>query len=400
MRGRLASSTLLGSFWQAVRVACQAAWMVVIAYALGASGLGALSGTLGLAVTLGGLSGLGGAMLLLKNVARKPESFGRYWRQSLVLSAFSSSFLVVIFLILSPVPYGWVLLLAIACADLVCAPFIVLCSHAFQAHERMGWHSALPAINAFTRLMAATAFWLFSAEHGIGGYALLHALASLLGAGLAFLSVVLLLKPPQHPFFWSIGEAREGLAFSALWVTGNATTELDKTAALYLGGGGVAGIYAAAYRFASVMALPIVSLVGAIQPRLFRSDSERGRLLWHSLFAILGWSVVGGLALQWLAQFIPLLFGEQFAQAAQLARWLALWMPLYALRLVGTSILTSQGRLVLRISIECIGLAVMVALAAWSIPQWGAIGAVAMALGTEALLATLAWGAVAWIQRR
>jgi len=28
------------------------------------------------------------------------------------------------------------------------------------------------------------------------------------------------------------------------------------------------------------------------------------------------------------------------------------------------------------------------------------IGAVAMALGTEALLATLAWAAVAWIQRR
>ena len=400
MRGRLASNTLLASFWQAVRVACQAAWMIVIAHALGASGLGVLSGSLGLAVTLGGLSGLGGAMLLLKNVARQPASFGRYWRQSLVLSACSSSLLVVIFLILSPVQYGWVLLLAIACADLTCAPFIVLCSHAFQAHERMGWYSALPAINAFTRLMAATAFWLFSAEHGIGGYALLHALAGLLGAGLAYFSVVLLLKPQQHPFVWSIGEAREGAAFSALWVTGNATTELDKTAALYVGGGEVAGIYAAAYRFANVMALPIVSLIGAIQPRLFRNDSAQGRLLWHSLVAILGWSVVGGLTLQWLAQFIPMLLGEQFAQAAQLARWLALWMPLYGLRMLGTSILTAQGRLALRLGIECTGIASMLALAAWSIPQWGEIGAVAMALGTEALLATFAWTAVAWIQRR
>jgi O-antigen/teichoic acid export membrane protein len=400
MRGRLARNTLLASFWQAVRVACQAAWIIVIAHSLGASGLGALSGTLGLAVTLGGLSGLGGAMLLLKNVARQPESFGRYWRQSLVLSACSSSLLVVIFLILSPVQYGWVLLLAIACAELTCAPFIVLCSHAFQAHERMGWHSALPAINAVTRLMAATAFWLFSAEHGIGGYALLHALGSLLGAGLAYFSVVLLLKPQSHPFAWSIGEAREGLAFSALWVTGNATTELDKTAALYVGGGEVAGIYAAAYRFANVMALPIVSLIGAIQPRLFRNDSGQGRLLWYSLVAILGWSVVGGLTLQWLAQFIPMLLGEQFVQAAQLARWLALWMPLYALRILGASVLTSQGRLALRISIECTGLAAMVALAAWAIPQWGEIGAVAMALGTEALLAILAWAAVAWVQRR
>jgi len=68
--------------------------------------------------------------------------------------------------------------------------------------------------------------------------------------------------------------------------------------------------------------------------------------------------------------------------------------------MLGTSILTSQGRLAMRISIECTGLAAMVALAAWSIPQWGAIGAVAMALGTEALLATLAWAAVVWVQRR
>lgn len=400
MHGRLARSTLLATVWQAVRVAFQAAWMIVIAHALGANGLGMLSGLLGLATTLGGLTGLGGAMLLLKNVSRQPESFSRYWRQSLVLSLCSSGLLVIVFLVLSPVQHGWALVLAIACTDLTCMPFIVLCSHAFQAHEKMGWHSALPTINAFTRLLAALAFWFFSTQHDISVYAILHALAGLMSAGAAFLAVVLLLNPLPHPFVWSVGEAREGAAFSALWFTGNATTELDKSIALHVGGGELAGVYAAAYRFTSVVALPIVALIGAIQSRLFRVDSTQGRLLRHSLIAIFGWAVVGALALQLLAPLIPVLLGEQFAHAAQLARWLTLWIPLYGLRLLGTSILTSRSKQALRIGIECTGLAAMFALATWLIPHWGQIGAALMAVGTEALLATLTWAAVAWTQRR
>src|SRR5690606_10853404 len=106
------------------------------------------------------------------------------------------------------------------------------------------------------------------------------------------------------------------------------------------------------------------------------------------------------LAMQVLAQFIPMLLGNQFAHAVELAHWLALWMPLYGLRMLGTSILAAQGWLKLRISIECTGLAAMLGFAFWSIPYWGQIGTVVMALGTEAVLTLLAWTAVCWIQRR
>lgn len=401
MRGRLARNTLIGTTWQAARVLCQAAWMVVIARALGPHGLGVLSGLLSLATTLAGLSGLGGAMLLLQRVSRQPESFSRYWRQSLVLSLSSSGLLVAAFLLLSPPQHSWILVLAIACSDVICAPFIVLCSHAFQAQEKMGWYSALPTINAFLRLVAALGFWFFVPGHDFAVYAMLHALTGLLSATIAFGVVLILLKPGPSPFVWSMEDARAGSAFSAQWFIGNAITELDKTLALRMGGGDLAGTYAAAYRFASVMAMPIIAFISAIQPRLFRDSSgQRKRLLRHSLVAILGWAFVGGIALQLTAQLIPTLLGSQFSHSAELARWLALWMPLYGLRLLATSVLTSQGRQLLRICVECAGLGFMLLLAAWLIPLWGSIGAVTMAIGTEASVCMLAWAAVACHQRR
>jgi O-antigen/teichoic acid export membrane protein len=398
MRGRLAQNAILATSWQAIRVLSQAAWVITVARLIGASEFGGLAGLSGLATSMAGVSGLGTAMLMVKRVAIDHSRFGHFWRLSLPVTLISGCALSLLFpwiastFLAAHITLG--LVAAVAFSELLCTPLVTLASLTFQAHERMGWCSAVTAIASLARLGAALAFWLMEANHNLSTYAKYHAISGLAAAFLALTISSLLLRPPSLNFSWSKSEAIEGLGFSALWFTSTAVSELDKTVTLHFGGGEVAGIYSAAYRFTNVLSLPVASLVMAMQPRLFRAAANgesMSALLNRAVLAILGYAFIGIFLLQIIAPALPLLLGETFRPSVDAARFLALIIPFYGLRLLGTSVLTAIGHQGLRGVAECVSLLAMFLSAMLFVPRYGVVGAIATIIGTETFLAALAW---------
>src|SRR5215208_2552892 len=79
----------------------QAAYFIVIARSLGANGYGAFVGTAALVGILAYFGSLGYDNLLIKNVARDPKLFEKYWGNALMMTLFAGSILVSVVMLLS-----------------------------------------------------------------------------------------------------------------------------------------------------------------------------------------------------------------------------------------------------------------------------------------------------------
>lgn len=400
--GRLAHNIVLGTFWQFARVGAQALWVIVIARNLGPSGYGTFAGTAGLAVALGGLTGLGTGYLLLQAVSRDHAAFGVYWRKALLTTLITGPILAVIFAFLAVQIIGHAasigIVTAVAISELICYPLVYACAFAFQAHEQLGWASALTTLMAVARLLAAILFWATDVGQGLEGYVWFHLVASFAIAAFAIVFVQRLLRPKRVRYTLNKNEIREGMSFSTVWFTTNAMGELDKALTLRLAGSEITGLYAAAFRMATVFALPIMSLAMAAQPRLFRHRSEQvgdnPHLVRHLLLVALGYAAVASVVLWLTAGILPVLLGAQFENSARAARMLALLLPFNALRVVGSAVLVTSGKQLLRALTESMGIIALITFALLWIPKYGLTGAIMATIATEALLAALMWAAV------
>jgi O-antigen/teichoic acid export membrane protein len=396
--GRLAKSASWILFWQVIRVATQALWLVLIARALGPQGYGAFSGIAGLANAVGGFAGLGLGLVMYQEGVRQLSGFSKHWCQTLVVTAASGALFAVAFVIYgeSLVSYEDTAAIAgVGVSELVFFPLVTAAAFAFAAHERMGWSAALPAILSCFRVAAVVAFYYLADKRTLGAYVWFHASATALCAGLAVVLVYVMLQPASTRFVLSWRDLREGLGFSSVWVSGNALSSLDKALVLRLAGSEVAGLYASAYRFAIILALPMDSLVMAAMPRLFREGggaASNPRLVPRLLLVTLGYGLLAGGSLWLLADLMPLLLGGSFASATYAVRCMGLFLPCYGLRVLGGNLLMARGRKTHRVLIECGGLATLVMFGTWLIPHLGLYGAVMMIIATELTLSITIWG--------
>jgi O-antigen/teichoic acid export membrane protein len=188
------------------------------------------------------------------------------------------------------------------------------------------------------------------------------------------------------------------LGFSAVQASGLALSTLDKSFALRWGGDAMAGRYVAAYRFVSVAALPVDSLMMAAMPHLFRAGAKRREASIPLLVALAaatgGYGIVMGILVWSSADLVPWLLGASFVGAQAAVRMLAVYVPLYCVRTLGTNVLLGFGWKRWRFAFELLALVCMLIVAAWRIPESGLSGAVEALLTAEIVLATLAWGRV------
>ncbi|MDI9238830.1 lipopolysaccharide biosynthesis protein [Lysobacter sp. LF1] len=396
-RGRLAQGTVLALGWQVCRMAALAVWVVIAARTFGVDGYGVFAGIAGLATAAAGFSGLGTGYLLCRHVAMAPDQFSAYWKKALL--AYSGSGLVMALCLVAVActmfpqtraEFAWL----IALSEVAAYPFVSASAYAFAAHERIGWSAALPALGGALRLVALLAYLALGAGDGLGSYLWFHLASSMLAAMLSVLAVRMVLRPRRVSTGLSWSDLRESLPFSAVWFTGIAMTSWDKALTLRLGGAEASGLYAAAYRFASLVALPMDSLVMAMSPRMFRhgglGGSDQG-LMRYSLIAILGFGVIAAAMVWWMAPLLPWMLGAQFGSSVDVVRGIGLMIPFYGLRQLGGHVLVTYGRRGARIAIDAFALALMTSLALWLIPSRGVMGAVTVIVCTEAFLAMVTW---------
>lgn len=401
MPGKLARNTALGVFWQAIRVVVQAAWVIVLARALRVTEYGVFAGLAALAGSLSGLSGLGSGMVMMRYASATPTAFAYLWRQGMQITLISSILLSVAFIMIlrcitASNHAAYLIIVAIGVSELICTPLVTFCSQAFQAHERLGWSVALPTLSALVRLMATIIFVLESGVPDLDYYARYHAGSALISAATAVLASYWLLRPSPHRFHWSRAEVHEGITFSALFFTSSATTDFDKPLVLHFGGADGAGSYSIGSRFVNVIALPVVSMIMAVQPRMFRDTGKNSELMRQAAMAIVGYSAIAILLMQAIAPMLPWLLGKDYAPAIPVARLLVLIVPLYGLRLLATAQLTALGKLGIRLLVEAVGVVALIVSMACLVPALAMNGAISATLASELLLSLLAWVAL-WV---
>jgi O-antigen/teichoic acid export membrane protein len=216
----------------------------------------------------------------------------------------------------------------------------------------------MPVALAAGRVVAVVGFGL-SGSTGIDAYAVWNTAAAAMTVAL----LVLVQRRELHaasattPLRWR--DVREGLGFSAVWASSMAFTSTDKALALRLGGADIAGQYSAAYRFVSVLAMPVEALVTAALPRLFRLDANRSsRTLMALSSATAAYGACAGVVVWVGADVLPWLLGAEFAATPSTVRMLAIYVPIYCLRTLATSVLLGTNRKAWRFGAELAALGV------------------------------------------
>lgn len=402
--GRLASNTLASTGWQMMRLGLQVLSLVLVARLLGPEGYGTFAGFGSVAVILGNLTGWGSSYLLLQSVSRAPATFGRHWYATQHIILISSTLLTLLYLTITPsllqLSLPFLPLLAIALSELLCYPLVYAAGFAFQAHERMAWASALPAGMALARLAGASLFWLAGGKT-LESYADYHLTTSIVAMMAALLAVQWQLspKPERQPYTWK--EMQQGLRFSSGTLSTSLLSEMDKILAVRYLGPEPGGAYSIAYRLLGTLATPVLSLMMASQPRLFRHNSTKGnqlqRLLLILLIVILSYTSIAALVVWFAAPWLTLLLGADYVIAIEATSMLTPLLPLLSLRLAASLALTSLGHPSLRSGMELVALVILGFGLSWALPRHGLPGGVAILISTESLLLLGLLLAVAYI---
>lgn len=398
--GALARNSAVVMLWSGARLGAQLLWVLLLARELGASSYGAFSGVIALALAMSGFAGLGQGLRMYQDVARVPDLLADRWRQASRVLMLSGAGLAVLFLAAAHVMFvgiDWVLLVAVALSELLFAPVVAQVAFAYAAHGWMGRAAAAPVILSLMRILAVVVLALLPGAASIGTYAWLHLVATAMTAAVVGVACVRELGIGSADRGLDRRDVRVGLGFSAVQASGLALGSMDKVFALRWGGEALAGNYVAAYRFISVTVLPVDSLMMAALPHLFRAGVERagaGRMLLALVVAAGGYGVLMGAVVWWAAGLLPWLLGPSFSGASAAARMLAVYVPLYCLRTLGTNTLLGFGWKRWRFVCELLALAMMGGAAAWRIPAAGLAGAVEALLAAEVILLLLIWTGV------
>lgn len=399
MKGKLARSSLQTSVLLSLRMLTQAAVLVLLTRLLGPRLYGSFAAAASLAVVLGLLPNLGAGFVMLARITRDDAGTADVWRYAWPMTVLLGLLLLLVYIVaadyITRPSLSMHILLALGMSELLLTPFTMLLSFALQARDRVPLSQAVQWLPLGLRILAALpCFWFVDAQR-LSAYATLQLLASILGAGLGLWIARRYVKLDWRPRRATWLELREGASYAAMNLVAANPSELDKIIAVRAVGSHDAGVYAATSRVMAAAVTPVLAMLLASQPRLFRHSHEPTReghrLIYLILMLALAWGTVSGVMLALCSPLLPRLFGESFAGTAKLMPWLAAVAPFLSLRLAAGTILVARGRPSERIGFELCGVLTLIVSMLVLTPHYGIRG-LAMAL----VIAELSMTVIGW----
>ena len=392
--GPLARNTLWMILGQGTRILVQFGYFVLIARILHREGYGAFSGAVALVAVLAPFAGWGSGNLLVKNVARFPETFGLYWGRAIIMSCLSGGVLILVALALAwivlprAVPMSVVLWVAVA--DLLFTRVLETACLAFQAVHRLFKTAVLSILFSLVKLVAVVLLLQMHDVDKLQAWALLYLAGNVLAASVGALWVSLELGMPKWDMQGWRREFREGFYFASSFSAQRIYMDSDKALLTRLGSLEAAGIYTAASRIVEVAFIPVYSLLAAAYARFFTSGQQgvqgtldlSRRLLPYAL----AYAAAAGIGLYLLAPLLPWLLGAEFADSVQAIRWLAAVPLLMTLHRFAADSLTGAGWQATRTHIEFGAAALNVVLNLLIVPMYSWRGTAWVTLATEVVL--------------
>ncbi|MDD4888072.1 MAG: oligosaccharide flippase family protein [Thiomonas sp.] len=400
LAGPIARATLRTSSVLGLRLFAQAGTLLLVARMLGPHDFGAFAGVAAVAVMLGTLSTFGTHIVLLAEVSRDPQRRASVLPFALSTTLICGSLLFALYLLLATTllgaaGIGMSVLVALGLAELILQPLLNLPGAEHQGHGRIATSQLLITLPLALRLLAAATVWLLHPVDPLRDYAFGYLGASALALVVATLS---LRQPWPALRDWRLprlAELRHAAGYAVLNLTATGPAELDKTLALKLLPLAAAGVYAAGARVIGALTLPVIAMMLAALPRLFRegqTDPARGtRLLRWVFAAALGYSLLLAAALWIAAPLFDLLFGPRYKGLGDIIRWLTLAVPGMALRITAGSALMALGKPWMRVWFELGGLLVLTAAALALAPRLAWSGLPLALACSEWSMALLGW---------
>ncbi|BCU05878.1 oligosaccharide flippase family protein [Allochromatium tepidum] len=396
--GRLARHTAILSAGLGLRSGAQALVFLITAQLLGSQGYGAFSATLALAGACGVFVGLGGHVLLMRDVARDGSCYRKSLGAALVVYAISLvpvgvAYFLAAGWLLDEIP--WSVIALVGLSELALFPLVQTFASAYQGVERIGRAARLLLVPVVARLIAAilliTLAYLATAPTDLlPSWAMLYLLATLLAVLYASQRLYRDLGPPAAPGHEAVrAYLREGSPF-AIWGSAHKLyLDADKFLLAALATLHSAGVYSAGHRLVDLVTLPMQALLGAAAPRHFRAGAqglaEALKAVRAIALPIAGYALAAGMGLTLAAPLVPRLLGAEYEEAVAVVQWLA-WLPMVgAGRLLSQRILIACSMQVFVMLAAVVGAVVNIVLTVWWIPIWGWKGAAVATYGADFL---------------
>lgn len=407
-----ASALARNALWvgaaQVLRVGVQAIYFVLIARGLGAREYGAYVGVLSMVAVAAPFASLGTGNLLIKHVARDPDTFPRHWGKVLITTLVSGSVLLVLVTLVArlwlPASVPILLVLAIAAADLLFVRLIDVSAQAYQAFQRFPRTALLQFLLSPVRLLTAALLIAVAPAPTALGWGVLYLVSAVAVGGVALALVNRELGRPEFHLRHLGSELREGVYFSVSLSAQTFTNDIDKAMLARLATLEATGVYAAAYRLVDVAFLPVGSILVATYARFFQHGMQGIRATAGFARRLVrvgaGYGLVVAVALYALAPVLPALLGPDYLDAVGTVRWLALLPFLKALHYFGADALTGAGRQGLRTAVQVSVAVLNIVLNLWLIPLWSWKGAAVATLVSDGLMGVAIWAIVWYLCRQ
>lgn len=404
--GQLARQSLQTSFLLALRVATQAATLVLLTRLLPPTIYGNLTAAMALAVVMGLLPGLGSGYVMLSAAARKLDAASDIWRYAWPLTlALGCALLAVYLLCGGLITDSSVLSLGMLCwigaTELLITPFITLLSFSLQTCERVPLSQFVQWLPLGLRLLATAPCFAVDVDHRLATYSALQFTTSLISLVIGYQLTRRHVHLHGKVRTATASELKAGASYAAMQLVAANPTELDKAIAVRAVGAHDAGIYSATSRVMGAMVTPVIALLLTAQPRLFRHahapDKQGNRLIGLIALLAFAWGALSSVLLAVFSPLLPLILGPTYANAARLLPWVATTAPFLALRLSAGTVLVALGHPRERIGFEIAGVALLVSGMA-ALPHFLGVKGLAVAV----LLAEIAMAASGWwlVRRR
>ena len=392
--GALARNTLWMILGQGVRLLVQLAYFVLIARILHREGYGAFSGAVALVAVLAPFAGWGSGNLLVKNVARRRDTFPRYWGRVLVVSCLSAGVLMLLALLLAwlilPRSVPLTVVLWVAAADLLFSRILESAALAFQAVHALLKTATLSVLYSVVRLAGVLILLQLHAADLLTTWALLYLGATVSAALVAVVWVSWELGMPDFDLRGWRQEFSEGFYFASSFSAQRIYMDSDKALLTRLGSLEAAGVYTAAARIVEVAFVPVYSLLAAAYARFFTSGTRGVHGTWELsqrlLPYALAYAMLAGIGLYLLAPLLPWLLGADFADSVSAVRWLAVVPLLMTLHRFAADSLTGAGWQARRTHIEFGAAAINVLLNLALVPTFSWHGTAWVTIATEVIL--------------
>ena len=370
--------------WMLLRAGAQAATVVLLAWAMGATAYGEVVAILATASLVVSFAGLGLSHIVLRNAARDPAHeavyFGlaRGWWVLTLVPCMVAAIAIAAMLLPGELP-ALAACVAIA-VEITAVSFTELGARHRQAQQDMHAFGAIQAGLPLLRLGAMIA--LLPTLHVLTATSVLWAYAATGLAYTAFLYWCLrVTASSKSADATEVMTATSGLPFSLAVFATKLQAEFNKPV-LAQTSFGLAGNYNVAQRVVDMASLPLMALQEALWPRLY-AQPDPMRQLRRTGLALMAVALLLGVALWLAAPILPALLGESFANTVEVLRWLA-WLPLLqAFRALLNFHAIHHGRMQMIGWAYALGATVSVAGVTILVPAFGMTGAVVVGYVAE-----------------